>query len=154
MRPKEQNWSSVATRREVPAAVRSSERQGNRLPLLSGNSPAHTLTQPRSLASGSRRDLFLLLRATELLFSPTLCEPADGSTPGFSVLHCLLEFVQTHVHQVCDAIQPFILCHPLLLLPSIFPSIRVFSSELALLIRWQRTGVSASVSVLPMKIQS
>ena len=82
MRPKEQNWSSVATRREVPAAVRSSERQGNRLPLLSGNSPAHTLTQPRSLASGSRRDLFLLLRATELLFSPTLCEPADGSTPG------------------------------------------------------------------------
>ena len=42
---------------------------------------------------------------------------------------------------------------PLLLLPSIFPSIRVFSSESALHIRWPSTGVSASASVLPMNIQ-
>ena len=46
-----------------------------------------------------------------------------------------------------------ILCHPLLLLPSIFPSIRVFSSESALHIRWPRSGVSASASVLPMNTQ-
>jgi len=46
-----------------------------------------------------------------------------------------------------------ILCHPLLLLPSIFPSIRVFSNELILHIRWPSTGVSASASVLPMNIQ-
>ena len=46
-----------------------------------------------------------------------------------------------------------ILCHPLLLLLSIFPSIRVFSSELALHIRCQSIGVSASASVLPMNIQ-
>ena len=46
-----------------------------------------------------------------------------------------------------------ILCRPLLLLPSIFPSIRVFSSESALHIRWQSTGVSASTSVLPMNTQ-
>ena len=45
-----------------------------------------------------------------------------------------------------------ILCHPLLLLPSIFPSIRVFSNESAPHIRWQSTGVSASASVLPMNI--
>ena len=45
-----------------------------------------------------------------------------------------------------------ILCHPLLLLPSVFPSIRVFSSELALRIRWQSTGASASASVRPMNI--
>ena len=47
-----------------------------------------------------------------------------------------------------------ILCHPLFLLPSVLPSIRVFSSESALLIRCQSTGVSASASVLPiMNIQ-
>ena len=47
----------------------------------------------------------------------------------------------------------FILCHPLLLLPSIFPSIRVSSNESALCIRWPNIGVSASASVLPMNIQ-
>ena len=46
-----------------------------------------------------------------------------------------------------------ILCPPLLLLPSIFPSIRVFSNESVLCIRWQSIGVSASASVLPMNIQ-
>ena len=46
-----------------------------------------------------------------------------------------------------------ILCHPLLLLPSTFPSIRVFSSESALHIRWQSIGASASASVLPMNMQ-
>ena len=46
-----------------------------------------------------------------------------------------------------------ILCHPLLFLSSIFPSIGVFSNKSALHIRWQNTGVSASASVLPMNIQ-
>ena len=45
-----------------------------------------------------------------------------------------------------------ILCHPLLFLPSIFPSIRVFSNESALRMRWP-IGVSASASVLPMNTQ-
>ena len=47
-----------------------------------------------------------------------------------------------------------ILCHPLLLLPSIFPSIRVFSNELALRIRWQSIGASPSASVLPVNIRT
>ena len=46
-----------------------------------------------------------------------------------------------------------ILCHPLLILPSIFPSIRVFSNESALHIRWPSIGVSASTSVFPMNTQ-
>ena len=46
-----------------------------------------------------------------------------------------------------------ILCHPLLL-PSVFPSIRVFSNGSVLLIRWPSIGVLASASVLPMNIQS
>ena len=46
-----------------------------------------------------------------------------------------------------------ILCHPLLLLPSVFPSIRIFSSKLALCIKWLKDWSSASASVLPMNIQ-
>ena len=69
---------------------------------------------------------------------PALCDPMDCSTPGFPVLHYLLEFAQTHVHRVGDAIQT---SHPLSSpspLPSVFPIIRVFSNELALLIGWPK----------------
>ena len=70
---------------------------------------------------------------------PTLCDPMDCSTPGLPVYHQLPEFTQTHVHWVGDAISNhLILCYPLLLLPSIFPSIRVFSNESALCIRWPK----------------
>ena len=61
----------------------------------------------------------------------------DCSTPGFPVLHCLPEFYQTHVHRVSDAIQPSYPLSPLLL-PSIFPSIRVLSNESVLRIRWPK----------------
>ena len=66
---------------------------------------------------------------------PTLCDPMDCSTPGFPVLHYLLELAQTHVHLVSDAINHLVLCCPLFL-PSIFPSIRVFSNESALCSTW------------------
>ena len=69
---------------------------------------------------------------------PTLCDPMDCSTPGFPVHHQLLELAQTHVHQVGDAIQPSHPLSPLLLLPSIFPSIRDLSKESALRIRWPK----------------
>ena len=55
--------------------------------------------------------------------------PHESSTPGLPVPHRLPEFTQTHVHRVSDAISPLILCRPLLLLPPIPPSIRVFSNE-------------------------
>ena len=63
----------------------------------------------------------------------------NHSMPGLPVHHQLPEFTQTHVHWGSDAIQPShpLLC-PLLLLPSIFPSIRVFSNESALCIRWPK----------------
>ena len=71
---------------------------------------------------------------------PTLCNPMDCSTPGFPVHHQLPEPTQTHVHHIGDAIQP---SHPLpfpfsFSLPSIFPSIRVFSNESALCTRWPK----------------
>ena len=76
----------------------------------------------------------------------TLCNPMDGSTPGFPVFHHLPELAQTHVHWVGDAIQCLLL--PLLLLPSIFPSISVFSNESALCIRWPKYW-SFSFSISP-----
>ena len=62
---------------------------------------------------------------------PTLCNPMDYSMPGFPVHHQLPEFTQTQVYWAGDAIR-------LLLSPSIFPSIRVFSNESALRVRWPK----------------
>ena len=78
----------------------------------------------------------------------TLCGPMDCSTPGFPVHHQLPESAQTHVHQVGDAIQPSHPLSSLLLPPSIFPSIRVFSNELALPISGPSIEASASASVI------
>ena len=61
----------------------------------------------------------------------------DCSRPGFPVHHQFPELALTHVHQVSDATQHLILCHPLLL-PSTFPSKRVFSKESVLRIRWPK----------------
>ena len=65
------------------------------------------------------------------------CDPVDCSRPGLPVHRQLQEFTQTHVHWVGDA-NHLILCHPLLLLPLIFPRIRDFSNESVLCIRWPK----------------
>ena len=66
---------------------------------------------------------------------PNLRNPMNCSTLGLPVHHQVPESTQTHVHQVGDAIQPSHPLSSLLLLPSIFPSIRVFSNESAVCIR-------------------
>ena len=81
---------------------------------------------------------------------PTVCDPVNCSTPGLPVHHQLLEFTQTHVHQVCDVIQPSHPLSPLLLLPPIPPSIRVFSSESTLRMRWPEYW-SFSFNLIPSK---
>ena len=69
-------------------------------------------------------------------------------------LHYFLEFAQIHVHRVSDAIYKCLfLFHALFLLPSIFPSIRVFSNESALCIKWQSIGASDLASALSVNIQ-
>ena len=68
----------------------------------------------------------------------TLCDPIDCSMPGFPVLQYLPEFAQTHVHLVSDAIQSSHHFSSQLLLPLIFPKIRVFSNQSALRIRWPK----------------
>ena len=69
---------------------------------------------------------------------PTLCDLMNRSTPGLPVHHQLPEFTQTHVLQVGDAIQPSHPLSSLLLLPSIPPSIRVFTNESTLHTRWPK----------------
>ena len=79
----------------------------------------------------------------------TLCAPMNRSTPGLPVHHQLLEFPQTHVESVMPS-SHLILCRTLLLLPPIPPSIRVFSSESTLRIRWTKYW-SFSFSIIPSK---
>ena len=72
----------------------------------------------------------------------------DCSTPDFPVPHYLPELTQTPVHWVVMPSNHVILCCPLLILPSIFPSIRLFSNESALRIRWPKCW-SFSFSISP-----
>ena len=81
---------------------------------------------------------------------PTLCDPMNRSTPGLPVYHQLQEFTQTLVHRVSDAIQPSHPLSSLLLLPPIPPSIRVFSNESTLRMRWPKYW-SFSFSIIPSK---
>ena len=82
-----------------------------------------------------------------------LCNPIDCSTPGYLVLHYLLEFAQTHVYWVSDTIEPsypvasFSFCH------QSFPASASFSVSQLFASGGQTTGASASASVLPMNIQ-
>ena len=77
-----------------------------------------------------------------------LCDPVACSMPGFPVHHYLLELAHTHVHRVGDAIQSSDPLSSLLLLPSIFLSIRLFSNESVLRIRWPKYW-SFSFSISP-----
>ena len=91
----------------------------------------------------------LLIVVQSVKSYPTLCNPMDCSTPGFPDLHyswSLLKLVSI------ESVMPpnhLIFCCPLLFLPSIFPSIRVFSNDLAFCIRWPKYwsfGISISPS--------
>ena len=84
---------------------------------------------------------------------PTICDSMDCSTQGLPVHHQLPEFPQTHSNESVMPSNHLILCHPLLLPPSVFPSIGVFSNESFFTLGGQSIGVSASASVLPMNIQ-
>ena len=99
----------------------------------------HRLERPEDIvfSSGSHSQFSLFIVIVQKSF-PAFYDPMDCSTPDLHFLHHFPEFAQTHVHWVGDAIQPSHICHPFILLPSIFPSIRVFSSELVLWVRWTK----------------
>ena len=78
----------------------------------------------------------------------TLCDPMDCSTPGFCVHQQLPELLKLMFFKLVMPSNHLILCHPLLLPPSIFPSIRVLSSESVLHIKWPKCW-SFSFSISP-----
>ena len=100
----------------------------------------------------------LILQKTSIMLSnqfssitqscPTLCDLMDCSTTGLPVSYQLPELAQTHVHWVVMPSNHLILCHPLLFLPSMLPSIQIFSNESVLHIRWPRYW-SFSFSISP-----
>jgi len=81
---------------------------------------------------------------------PTLCDPMNRSMPGLPVHYHFPEFTQTHVHWVGDAIQPSDPLSALFLLPPVPPSIRVFSNESSLRMRWPKYW-TFSFSIIPSK---
>ena len=82
---------------------------------------------------------------------PMLCDPMDCSTPGLPVYHQLPEFTQTMSIESMMPFNQIILCCPLLLLPPVPPSTRVFSNESTLRMRQPKFWRSALVSFLPKK---
>ena len=79
---------------------------------------------------------------------PPLCNPTDFSTLGFPVFTIYASVLKLRYIELVMPFNHLILCHPLLLLPSIFPSIRVFPNEPALRIRWPKYW-SFSFSISP-----
>ena len=82
----------------------------------------------------------------------TLSDPMDHGTPGFPVHHQLSGACSNFIESVMPS-NNLILCRPLLLLPSVLPSIRVFSKSQFFTSYGQSVGALASASVLPMNIQ-
>ena len=98
--------------------------------------------------------MILLIRQISVQFSsvtqscPSLCHPMNRRMPGLPVHHQLPELPKPMSIESVMLSNHFILCHPLLLLPSSFPSIRVFSNGSALCIRWPKYW-SFSLSISP-----
>ena len=81
---------------------------------------------------------------------PTLCDPMNCSTPGSPVLTISQSLLKLMFMELVMPSNHLILCHPLLLLPSVFPSIRVFCNESVLHIRWPKYwSFSSSFSISP-----
>ena len=80
----------------------------------------------------------ILISSTVAQSCLTLCNPMDCSTPGRAVCHHSQSLLKLMFIESVMPSNYLIFCHPLLLPPSIFPSIRVFSSESVLCIRWPK----------------
>ena len=149
--------------REETAVYRPQKMTWSRPPY--SHQEERSLLVPRSWTCGLQncKTVFLLFKLCNLWYLIMDCclvaqscltlRPHGLQHARFPVHHHFPELTQTHVHRVSDAIQP---SHPLSshsLLPSIFPSIRVFSMRQFFPSGGQSIGVSASASVLPMTIQ-
>ena len=108
-------------------------------------------SEGRTVSSGTGvppRPVDIPIISVQLLSRVRLCDPMDCSTPGFPVHHQLQSLLKLMSIESVMPSNHLILCHPLLLPPSIFTSIRVFSHELALCIKWPKYW-SFSFSISP-----
>ena len=119
-------------------------------PLLSSNLSHPSRQSPSGVLQTLRTNTIIFI--TRIYSAcPTLCHPTDHNTSGFPVHQRLPEITQTLVKLKLELVMPsnhLSLCCPLLLLPSIFPSIRVFSNESVYCIRWPKYW-SFSLSISP-----
>ena len=102
-------------------------------------------SRKRSQSRVNRSIIYLIQFSSVTQLCPTLCDPMDCTTLGLPVHHQLTELCES-----IESVMPsnhLILCHPLLLLPSIFPSTRVFSNESALCIRWPNYWIGIPVDL-------
>ena len=144
-------WDSEAEwkRRDVRSTVTSLEplySKSLKYRLCTDEPPIYMFIQALSVDLNCQR-VHLLFLFSVAKSSLTVCELMNCSTPGFPVLHCFPGLVQTHCPLSWWCHPTISSCLPLLLLPSIFPNIRVFSSESALHFRWPKDwGFSFSIS--------
>ena len=110
------------------------------------------ITREMKIKSTMRYHLILvrmsIIGSVQSLSHVRLCDPMDCSTPGLPVHYQLLELLKLMSIELVMPSNHIILCHPVLLPPSIFPSIRVFSNESVLHVRWQKY-YSFSFSISP-----
>ena len=92
--------------------------------------------------------VYCSISSVQLLRCPTLCNPMNCCTPGFHVHHQLWNLLKLMSIELVMLSNHLILCCPLLLLPSVFPNIRVFSNESVLCIRWPKDW-SLGLSISP-----
>ena len=82
--------------------------------------------------------IYIYINSVQLLSHVQPCDPMDCSMPGFPVLHYLRSLLKLMSIELVMPFNHLILCRPLLLLPSVFASIRVFCNELALHVGWPK----------------
>ena len=125
----------------MPTSAGSSKEQGS----SRKKSTDVSLTSPKTLT------VFISVQFSSVTQScPTLCDPLNRSTPGLpAITNSRSSLRLTSIESVMPSSR-LILCRPLLLLPPIPPSIKVFSNESTLLMRWPKYW-SFSFSIIPSK---
>ena len=145
----------------ISLATRTQERKRGNFLLLESWWATRVLAGPHFLPwdSSSWEDLGYLTKVIVVLLFQSLSCVQLFTSPWTAARQAFLSFTisRSLFKLMCiELVMPsnhLILCCPLLLLPSIFPSFRVFSKESAFRIRWPSSGASTSASVLPMTIQ-
>ena len=123
--------------------------------LRKNKNPAHQ-NRTKENQKKKRKEVWQYIQQLQFSSVPQSCSTLVSPWRAADKPPCPSPTWSPHIFMSLELVMPsnhVILCHPLLLLPSIFPNVRAFSNESALCIRWPSTGVSVWTSVLPMHTQ-